>query len=426
MLFVALALAFLPQQDKDPYRIPWDDEVAEGGFDQAALDAKLAEILPRLEQIRGWRFRAEVTAGVQSIADFRAYAAAALEEEYGRERFAGMTASAELLGLLPAGQDLRAVMQEVLEAAVGGYYDPKTRKFWIMQGFSRGPMADLIMAHELEHALDDQVYPLDPFFLAARGNSDREFAARCVVEGSASSAMNLYLVRAIQGNWLPPGDLMSADVIGQQLKAMDRVPVSLIAGLVFPYIEGNAFLVRGGSVLKAAMTAPTDADLRRAFTTPPLSSEQVLHPEKYWDPEQWDPPQAVALEDRSAALGAGWSCVDEDTLGELGCAFLVAERLPTALELQLGARALRLPAAAGWGGDRYRCYRSAAGARAMHLVTLWDTPQDAAEFAAALEGKAARARLPALRRVAIAGARVDLFLADEAGRAALSALGEGL
>lgn len=425
MLSLALALlaCAAPGAQEDPYRIPFEDEAAaSGGMDQAALDAKMAAILPRLARLRGWSFHSPVQAGVQTMEEFRRFADAAFAEEYGAERFRGMTATAQLLGMLPEDEDLERMMKEMIEAAVGGYYDPKSSKFWIMEGFSQGPIVDVIMAHELQHALDDQHYPLDPLYLAVRGNSDREFAVRCVVEGSATSAMNLYLLQAMAEGWLPPGELMSADMIGEQVQAMNSVPASMVAGLILPYVEGNVFLLRGGSILATAMKEPADADLRRAFEAPPESSEQILHPEKYWDPERHDPPRAVEAIDRSAELGAGWTAVDCDVLGELGCAFLVAPRWPSPMELQFGAQGLRLPASMGWGGDQVRTYRHADGARLAHLVTLWDSEADAGEFAAALEAEAVRARAPALRRVRRAGDRVEVFFADAAALPALAVL----
>jgi len=419
MLSAALALLVLasPVPQEDPYRIPFEDEVAAAAtFDQATLDAKMAEILPRLVELRGWQMREPVLAGVQTVEEFMAFAAQAMAEEYGPEGMAGMMASAVMLGLLPADQDLEKMMNELLEASVGGYYDPKTSKFWIMAGFSQGPMADLIMAHELQHALDDQRYPLDPLLGATKGNSDRQFAARCVVEGSASSAMNLYMVKAMTEGWLPPGELMSGDMISSQMTAMAEAPVSFLAALVLPYIEGPAFLLRGGTILDSTMRAPALEDLDRAFTELPQSSEQILHPEKYWDPEKLDPPRAIELPDRSADLGAGWTCVDEDTLGEIGCALLAAERLPSAMELQFGAAGLRIPAAAGWGGDRYRCYRNEEGARILHARIEWDTEADAGEFAAAMQRPAVRDRMPFLvKSVHESGSvnRSDLVFADK-------------
>lgn len=426
MLLATLAFVFFPvppPQQEDPYRIPFEDEKsAFTGFDQAALDAKMAEILPRLEKIRGWTFKAPVQAGVQSIEDFMRFAAQSMEEEYGEGGFAGMTTSAILLGLLPEDKDLGAMMNKMLEASVGGYYDPKTRNFWIIAGFSQGPMADMIMSHELEHALDDQRYPLDPLLAATKGNSDQQFAVRSVVEGSATSAMNLYLVEAIRSGWLPPGDLMSGDLISEQLRALGDAPASMLAGLLLPYVEGNGFLLRGGSILEGAMRPPAPEDLERAFTAPPLSSEQIFHPEKYWDPALLDLPRLVSVPDRSAALGAGWTSVDEDTLGELGCALLAVKRLPSPLELQFGAVSLRNPAASGWGGDRYRTYRQEQGARVLHARIEWDTEKDAKEFMEAMAVKEARARIPYLRILRRDGALVEMVCADAAGAEAASRL----
>jgi hypothetical protein len=359
---------------------------------------------------------------VQSVEEFLIFAAQSMEEEYGAERYAGMTTSAVMLGLVPDDNSLEAIMEKMLEASVGGYYDPKTRHFWIMSSFNQGPMADMIMAHELQHALDDQIYPLDPILAATMGNSDQQFAARCVVEGSATSAMNLYLVEAMRNGWLPPGDLMSADMITAQLNGIADAPVALLASLLLPYIEGNLFLLRGGNILESAMKAPLDEDLVRAFTQPPVSSEQVLHPEKYWDPEHLDMPRPVIVPDRSAALGAGWRSVDEDTLGEIGCALLAVERLPSALELQFGAMGLRNSASAGWGGDRYRTYQHEDGGRILHARLEWDSEADAIEFLAALERPAARARMPFLRKQVRQGAVIELVCADNAGAAAASRL----
>ncbi|MDA1259953.1 MAG: hypothetical protein O3A20_04970, partial [Planctomycetota bacterium] len=406
-----------PQED--PYRIPLEGEDAAAVvvFDQAALDAKVADILPRLETIRGWKFLHPVAAGIQSVADFTKYANESMDEEWGPEVMEGKMASAILFGFLPDDNDFMETMRALLEAAVGGYYDPKQSKFWLIEGYAGGPLADILMAHELQHALDDQYFPLEAMLDSSEDNSDVVFALRSVVEGSATSAMNLYLVRAMTNDWLPPGELMPADMIGTQMAALDDAPLAMVAGLMLPYMEGNLFLVRGGTMLEAVTKNPSDEDLRRAFTEPPQSSEQILHPEKYWDPKLTDPPLAVVVTDRSAELGGDWRCVDEDTLGELGCAFLAVPRLPTPLELQFGAMGLRHPASAGWGGDRYRSYLREDGARLAHAITVWDTEADAEEFEAALA--IAHARAPYLREVRRDGARVELFLADDAARTSL-------
>ncbi len=54
--------------------------------------------------------------------------------------------------------------------------------------------------------------------------------------------------------------------------------------------------------------------MARAFANPPRSTEQVLHPEAYFN---GDEPQRIGMADLGARIGGGWKVMVEDTLGEL-------------------------------------------------------------------------------------------------------------
>src|SRR6185503_15365875 len=104
----------------------------------------------------------------------------------------------------------------------------------------------------------------------------------------------------------------------------------------------------------------------------PDTTEQLLHLEKYAARE---PAIAVAVP-ATGALGSGFRAVLDDVMGE--------QSLRIAVEAWTG-RAVAVPAAAGWGSDRYVMARRDAGAQ--HEV--------AHEMAAVLEkrfGKACRER----------------------------------
>jgi hypothetical protein len=79
--------------------------------------------------------------------------------------------------------------------------------------------------------------------------------------------------------------------------------------------------------------------VNRAWDNPPVTSEQVLHVDKW---EAHEPALAVA-DPPMHSLGAGWATADSDTYGELGT------RL--AFEEWIGAADAKAHAA-GWGGDR--------------------------------------------------------------------------
>jgi hypothetical protein len=137
-------------------------------------------------------------------------------------------------------------------------------------------------------------------------------------------------------------------------------------GLTFPYIGGQAFAQslyeRGAGSWRLLNVA-----LR---SRPPLSTEQVLHPEKWLSVEQ---PVKVSLPGVGEALGAGWEKATEGVFGEWQTAQLIATGGP-----------LRREASEGWGGDRYELWRRGAE-NAVVIRWVWDTREDAQEFAPAMK-----------------------------------------
>ena len=126
----------------------------------------------------------------------------------------------------------------------------------------------------------------------------------------------------------------------------------------FPYREGAQFVALlyqngGWSTVNAA------------FKNPPRSTEQVLHPERYFS---GDAPTSIQL---PALHLNGWQSIAEDTLGELYLRIYLEHKLDFAQAI---------PAAEGWGGDRYQVFGNSQGQLALALQTAWDSPADAREF----------------------------------------------
>jgi hypothetical protein len=158
----------------------------------------------------------------------------------------------------------------------------------------------------------------------------------------------------------------------------------------------------------------------------PRSTEQILHPEKYYDRKQRDDPREVTL----APLNSPhWKLVDNNVLGEFGIRELFTTQLvppdPLAPQTQTvlgkmmslmsgGSVPPEIAAAAeGWGGDRFNLYERNNGngraTAALWWISVWDSHTDAAEFANTLR-KAAQKRFPdaALKEVATASTVVVL------------------
>lgn len=374
------------EPEEEGFDIFAEEEIDMGEpFTQEILDQRVAEILPRVEELRGWKFKHQVPAAMQSVDEFMEFAMAEFEREYGLEKFKAISEAYRMLGLIDPDLDLLETYAELLRSQVGGYYDPATKRFYMIDTFGQGALADIILAHELTHALDDQHFDLQKVMGPAGENSDREFAVRAVVEGSGTSLMNIYTVRGAIEQWFVLDPVAMAKMMEAQAGSLEDAPPFLIMTLALPYLEGNKFLTRKDDVLQASMAVPGDLELRLAFAAPPTSSEQVLHFEKYWDLKQLDQPTPIELPDLSAVAGNGWKIEDSNVLGELGAFVVTAKHLPDLASAtdQLTAKWTN-DAASGWDGDRYQSYAGPDGQRVMHWVSLWDSDDEATEFMASV------------------------------------------
>lgn len=345
---------------------------------QKELDALVAEISAEIEVLRETKFKHPVGASVTDREGFLAYAKQELEEESTPEDLAADEAVAKLLGTIPPQMDLLGTSLALLEEQVGGFYDPSTDEFTLMASFTGG-LAKIILAHELTHALDDQYHDLDATMEALESNDDAGFAYHAVVEGSATTLMNQWTMQHM--GELSMEELMSGGDMG--MDALQEAPPILWKPLLGMYLKGAAFLNRTESVMKGSSRVPSLEDVQYAFAAPPLSSEQVLHPDKYWDEDERDDPIGIAFD--LERLPEWWSVLEENTLGELGLAMVVEplkkRKGPRGQLAILGTR-YTTPATEGWGGDRYLLL-GRGDARVLFSISVWDTDDDEQEFVAA-------------------------------------------
>ena len=260
------------------------------------------------------------------------------------------------LGLIEPDDGLRELAASMFGEGVAGYYDPRSERLRVVSGAATGTrvLAEMVLAHELTHALEDQEYELDPDELT--GGDDRALARLALIEGTATVLMYAYAERHFTAEETLGGVLASA------FAPTGDLPPFLQAQTLFPYVGGEAFVrrlrerARGGWEL-------VDVAWRHR---PPSSTEQIMHPDAYFDADE---PARVEL-NAKAVLGGGWQRAAAGTWGELQ----TRELLARAGGGGSGA------AAAGWGGDRYELWRS-GGEDALVMRWRWDSPKDADEFA---------------------------------------------
>jgi hypothetical protein len=149
-------------------------------------------------------------------------------------------------------------------------------------------------------------------------------------------------------------------LLGSALQDTGDLPPFLEAQVLFPYLGGEQFI----SDLRNRADGKWDLVDTAFKLRIPDSTEQILHPDAYFDAEE---PMPVRME-VGKALGPDWKRATAGTWGEL----------QTREMLALGGGNSR-KAAAGWGGDRYELWQS-GDKNLLVMRWRWDTKRDMNEF----------------------------------------------
>lgn len=333
----------------------------------AKLVARADEIAKKVAKLRGLKIKKPIAKGVMTDAQLRERILERMDEDSTPRERASEAAMAKRWGLIPMDVDLDALMVDLLTEQIAGFYDPKEEKLYVSaKPAGDADWADMLMAHEITHALQDQHFRLEPWMEAVKGNGDASAARQALVEGDG---MALMIEHALAEKGLgPPWDhdevvrAMTAGIDESGAGGGDllaRAPLAVRESMIFPYRAGIGFVA---ALRRGQPWSKIDA----AFKKPPRSTEQVLHPALYLageEPDAIDAPKAPAL--HTGVWGEeGWRV------------FLRAHGV---------AEGMAATAAAGWGGDRVvlrgeEAALATPGRTTGVALTTWDSDVDAMEF----------------------------------------------
>jgi hypothetical protein len=308
---------------------------AGSGTTNAEFAAAADEVLHQMSEITGLKLLTPLKKSLRSREQIRAYVINEMKEDKDEaERYAGQR-SAEAFGLLPKGFDLDNFMIDLLTEQIAGLYDPKSHEFYVADWI---PAADqkMVMAHELTHALQDQHFKIDNWVKAARPNDDAELARESVLEGSAMAAMVDYLLQGTGRSLQDLPDIDPSMLVGDMdsTPMLKKAPPFLRDALIFPYLDGLNF--------SAAIVRPKGWDaLSGVFAKPPVSTQQIMHPETYFS---FRTPPKADLPSLDKDLGSDWVRLEDNLMGEFGWKEVLKQFLNE-------ERAT--PLAAAWNSDRY-------------------------------------------------------------------------
>ncbi len=338
---------------------------------------RLAPLLGRVEAARELRFRGPVAAESVTPDGVPALLEAELDRSTPPAQLRRDEALAKALGLLPADADLRRILLTWQSQAVAGFYSPADRRLFVVEGSSgaAGGEASGVLVHELGHALQDQHTRLLDARIGVVANDDLQFALGAFLEGDALWT-ELRDEAAMTGFPQPTG----ADFAGRfvvDAPESEHVPRIVRESFLGQYPLGYALaaeLVERGGV--AALTA--------ALSDPPLSSEELLHRERYLTPSArrplpWFPESAAGFApDPSCEAQASTS------YGELGVRAWLRDAGVDEAEAQ--------GAADGWDGDRAWLLDCSKGEGMAWLIQL-DSEVDARELETSALSSSFRGRI---------------------------------
>jgi hypothetical protein len=260
-------------------------------------------------------------------------------------------------GIVEPGVNLAEQVKRLSTGSVAAFYDVKANEL-VVKGGQLTPFVLKSIVHEMVRANYDQHFELDrPNLVTPQDESG--VAWDSLVEGAATRIENRFIAA------LPESDRKAVQAEQQRIAGQlpKDLPAYVVVQYAFPFGSGPRFadaLMNGGGAAK----------MNSAFQAPPVTSEQIIHPEKYLAGEG---PRAMA------DPGADGAVVRSGSLGQLMLSLMLAQVIDSG-----DAES----AADGWGADRYVVWQN-GGQTCARLAVDMDTPEKVAEMGQALADWAA-------------------------------------
>ncbi len=329
-----------------------DPEVA------VTLQAEIAALIREAESIRGLQFVEDPAIAIVGGDEFRALLQADVATVLDTTAARGDELVYRLLGILDAETDLGELLETAYAAEYAGFYDGTAHRLVLNGGAGELTAIDRAsLFHEIVHALTNQYFAIEDKLEEAggAGPSDPALAFEALVEGDATYFQLVY----VQG--LSPTDRAAIARGSGPLPLPASAPVWFLDDLAFPYDAGLDFvrrLVDWGGI----------AAVDKAYLDPPISTEQVLHSDRYAIGEVVRP-----IPELDVTL-AGYDDARIGSIGEWGLRRWLRQTLTAGVLTQT---------ADGWGADAVATLRSGDDVAFVYTYAA-DSEGDAIEVALAL------------------------------------------
>jgi hypothetical protein len=327
------------------------------------LFSQIDQMLASLGEIMGLKVLKPIERSVLTRDEINQLVAKRIREEIKPEDVRLDELFLKKFGLVDNDFNLVRQLTDVLTEQATALYDFKTRTMF-MATWTPKDMQEFALVHELAHALADQHFNLGKFVKQA-GGADEDLARSAVLEGQASWVMTEYVLRPSGRSMVDSPLVATAAAAASRVEAREypvysNAPLYVKESLLFPYTEGLLFQ-------QAVVEKHGVEGFTLVFKRPPISSQQILHPEAYFEGRR---PAAPALPD--AGRIRGFKKTAEGQTGELDHWILLKQHFD-----EDRADAL----APAWRGARYELLENKRKDKAILLyASEWESESRATEF----------------------------------------------
>jgi hypothetical protein len=338
-------------------------QIERGALSPAEMDL----VTTRIQKIRGLKFEKKVPLAFLTTEQARARIKADIESETKPANLRLSETEGEMIGLFPPGTNLENGDLDFVKVGLAGFYDSKTRDMVIIDrpltvgvpARARAFVALVeklntagVIAHEMTHALQDQHFQIGAMLKGIRDDGDRTLAYRSLVEGDATLAGFGAVVGRIDDPTIDFYLSHDAEVTAIFMGRTEGFPRALTEMRRFQYSDGARFVAE-------AFDRKGWNGVNALYRNPPQSTQQIMHPELYFDHPTV--PAAIRIAGYERILG-GWKKADEDTVGALV--------LRVIIERVMGDQTPYVQAASWWTGDRLVALQKGNAVTLLWIITF--------------------------------------------------------
>lgn len=338
---------------------------ARAADDSAQLFAKIDSILAELSEITGMEVKHSVPSATITRPELKKFLDDRIRETVKPEEIRAEELTLKKFGLVPQDFDLRKTTIDLLTEQAAAFYDMKKKKLFILDEAGSAEMQETVLVHELAHALADQHFDLEKFIKGGGKNDDSALARMGVMEGQASWLMAEWMARRMGTS------LAKSPAIARRMAALTKeatgqfpvfegAPLYMQITLTFPYTEGMMFQ-------HAVFERMGKESFKEVFRNPPVSTQQIIHPELYFERRMPTTPELPRLPETR-----GLKKLSEGAVGQLDHAVLIEQYVGKEEAGRIAPK---------WRGGQFRLYdRKGNGPTLLTYASDWESEEAARSY----------------------------------------------